>query len=303
MGRPKNRNFSPATYVALRMVADGRSAADFARVWQVNKSNATRRLAVLARRGLLEKGARSAFQVWRLTAPGKIVLEECRRVFGDRNFEDLLGLKEQIRFREHDLLFRFAVVNYPVDFWRRLEARAGTYSSSLGAVKGRRLDHDGTGVFFTSKSVLILPKPVWAGNVEVAFFQALELAFSFKHRLESWFPGLRLEGTMDLCRHQIAMLGGFSKWVPEGYSYKSDRLVVDASTGEREIETVDPHLAKPDMHKIMHFMEALVRDKVTPELVEDTVKVVEVQATVLASQDAVLKELRARLERLEGGRS
>ncbi|MBI4360332.1 helix-turn-helix transcriptional regulator [Candidatus Micrarchaeota archaeon] len=263
-----------ATYIALLAADESGSATHLGKLLKIDRSNAYRRLAVLERLGLVKRvladlkpGAKTKY--WTLTTAGKHELKVLRRVFGNRNIDELLRTEIKIRFRPHAAILKFSIVEVPEDLVKRL-VDVGGMATARGFMDGYQIHHDGNKIFFNKSSMLIYPKEVYAGSVYEAAEQLLELGFQISKKMERRFPGLLLEGSFDLCRHHIAMLGGITRWVPSGFHYGTNRLVIDFSTGVAEVETIDKQYAVEDMHRIAKFLDLVGRGAIDPEELRET---------------------------------
>lgn len=264
MATEKKAHGLTARYAALWVVENSQGAADLARLLKVNRSNAFRRLQVLSREGLIEPGVLSGLRFWRLTASGAAVLQHVRMGFMNRTPSEVLGepaawLKT---FRWHHLLFKFPRLDERLkeDDGAPLLA-AGFSAGRQGFVSGfvRRLD--GWRVVVTTQSVLLYcPKGgIVGGSPYDAVLKGLEQSCSIVARVQALLPWLDVAARYELCRQELALMGVAKEWVPEGFRYASDRLVIDFSTGTAEVEAVDRAYAVDDMIRLARFWDQVAR--------------------------------------------
>jgi hypothetical protein len=113
----------------------------------------------------------------------------------------------------------------------------GFTARKRGFMKGFEKKIRGVAVFWSGSSFLLFPDPIHAKSA----LEAVELGFALSERvgkeLEAWFPGLELFCRAEVCRQQLALKGGVTKWIPDKFSFQGERLIIDFSTGEAEIET------------------------------------------------------------------
>jgi hypothetical protein len=133
-------------------------------------------------------------------------------------------------------------------------------------------------ILVTPKSVLFYPNEIIASSPDECARQLVQVAQATRIRLEEEFQGLRLgypegwEAGFKLTRQHLAMTGGKSDLIPEGFSDRADdRLVVEASKTP-EFETVHPKYAYEDMRHLVEFDRAIIKHNITGE---DIVKFLE----------------------------
>lgn len=289
-----------ARYTALLLIDEGESVPLIAHKLGINQSNVRRRIYVLEKHGLVRRGARSEKRFWALTDQGKTVLEALRRGFGGARFDDLRSWgKKSLLFRWHNLIFKFSIFDKrgsgdALIFARRLSEK-GFQRVDRGIFNGYAQDFEGTLIIWTGKSVLCYPKPVQAGSEVEALVRGYAIAERARARWEK-LVGVRLTANLEVCRQQLAVIGGLSVRIPQGYHYASDRVVIDCSTGVAEIETVDKKLAIDDMFTLSHFVDALVRGEVSVAEQGEFREMLSSLATLAAAQQKRIEELERKLE-------
>lgn len=112
----------------------------------------------------------------------------------------------------------------------------------------------------TAKSLVVYAPEQYAGSVFQAVEQGLKLASSVAVKVAKLLPFLVLNARYEVCRQHLALMGLWEGWAPEGFRYRSDRLVLDFSKLTAEIEAVDRRLAVDDMLKYMAHVEAVIRE-------------------------------------------
>lgn len=249
------------TLTVLRGVKAGKSQAAICASLPINHSNAVRRFHVLARRGFISRKAKGKPQFWELTAEGKAVLSVLHRVY------DTAPLEGEVSLSWHCIQILFPYKKKPPAFERRL--------LKGGFVAVQRATYGGFEAKMSGCIVLASPVSVWVmfkepgATVKRAVRAGLKRALGVKTMLENKFPGLKLNADGLLTRQHLAVRGGFSLQVPEGYKYRSDRLMIDASQKDEkgnpviEFEGIHSKLAHEDMARVMAFWEALIRGEVS----------------------------------------
>jgi hypothetical protein len=122
-------------------------------------------------------------------------------------------------------------------------------------------------VFYAGSSFLVFPTPFYASSLTEAVERGLELAESTGKLLSKRFPQVELHYRMEVCRQQMALKGGFTKWIPEGFSFVGDNLIVDFSTGEAEVETYGKFTVDA-MLKLCNFLDDFVGGRIKLEYVK-----------------------------------
>lgn len=239
------------TFTVLTMVKEGKTQAQIAKEFEVRPAAVSKRFKRLERKGLIEKIGRDAFNLWRVTLAGKEVLKS-----GEVSF----GMETRIGFRWHNLLFKVPLLG-----GRPLEEdllREGWVNSARGAVRGWGTSWDTVAgsqkVFLTGNSLLLFMR-VEAGSIGGALELALRVQESLCERFRELFPGVKLLSRWELCRQHFAWKGGFTDWIPKGFVYAGERLVIDFSTGKAEVETIDKTFAVADMARLSACLEDQAR--------------------------------------------
>lgn len=248
-----------ATLLVLSAVKDGVPMVRVAGKLGVHKSNVRHRFTELEKAGLIEKVGRSSIMIWRLTKAGEYVLQQVLKGVGERNFANLLvGDKWRVEYRLHHLIYRFP--RWDVEERGSELVAKGFVARRRGCVTGWEFA-DGLGsVFVTGKSVCVYLKPVLAGSVFGAVEEGLGKSIGLVRKVCLLLPWLKVDARPQVCREHLALMGVMQAWTPPNFNYKSDRLVIDFSTGTAEIETVNKEFAVDDMLKIAGFFEAVVRE-------------------------------------------
>lgn len=221
---------------------------------KVSKGTISKKVKQLTREKLINVPFRSSFKALELTAAGKRALKEMQqmlRVLGDATFNRDFPLT----FRWHNLQFRIPILKTDPEVNKQLEAAGFTYGKKRAFVRGWEIIIDGTAVFYSTRSFQIFPKPIAAGNLNIAVQKGCWLIAGIIEKLKGWFPYLELGVKAELCRQHMAMIGGITVKIPDGFKYKSDTLIVDSSTGVAEIESISSKYAEEHMREICAFLD------------------------------------------------
>lgn len=256
---PREAHDWTARYTVLLMLNEGARIPAIAARLGINVSNVTRRIYVFERKGYLKRGVRTSFQEWHLTQLGKSALNEMqqvRKVFGGARLNE----PKNLSFRYHHLIFKISILRQPPEIIPQL-IKHHFKGNRRGFMRGFEVKIRGTPVFYAGKSFLIYPAPIPAGSPHQAIEAGLRELDLILEVLARWFPQVELHNRRELCRQHLAMIGGLSELIPDGFNYSSDRIVVDASTGVIEVETVNKKYAFEDMLKIISFLDSLVKDE------------------------------------------
>jgi len=230
---PKQRNFVFATYTILEVVRDHPERAypqAIAKILGVNKSSALRRFRSMEKAGLIKKTLRTSSNQYAITKQGKEFLSFKKVALKGVGTATLSSL-----FRFHHLLFRLPVIEGKLD--ASLLQGKGFKVRKRGFVNGWEAAFGKSSVFYAGSAFLVFPKPFYSSSLSKAVEQAIVEVEGVGGKLKRLFPALELHDRSELCRQQMALKGGFTKWIPEGFNFKGDRLIIDFSTGEAEVET------------------------------------------------------------------
>jgi DNA-binding MarR family transcriptional regulator len=250
----KQTQHSYATFRVLDLIEKGYNATAISKVLGINKSNASRRLYVLEKDNLVCRGIKSNFLEWRLTESGKSMLQHMRNIVGDAtpNIKDF-----PITFRWHHLIFKIPILKKSPEMNRLLELKKFQYGAKRGFMRGWTAKLHGETVFYSGSSFLIFPQPTRANSLLEAVKLALSKIEVIAGQLRAMFPQVEMQFRADLCRQHLAMIGSITNTIPEGFKYQSDTLIVDASTGVPEIETIDKVYSIEHMRRIIAFLDDL----------------------------------------------
>jgi hypothetical protein len=227
------------------------------------KYQISRDFASMEKKGLIRYVGGSHPKFFELTAEGKGLLEIIRPSLKNATIEGF-----SVLFRYHALFFQSEIRSTPADWQARLE-RGGYVVSSRRHYRGWQVKTEDVTVFVTSKTVWWLVKPVYAAEISEALNTALGVALDAKNRFENSFA-FRLgypERILSLSRQELAMIGGLTRYVPDGFNMESadGRLRIDHSEGPAEIETFHKQFALDDMTRIFEFQAEVARGNVSPE--------------------------------------
>ena len=245
----KKRNIENATYTILDMLNKYPSQAYPAKIAEflgLNRSSASRRFKTMEMAGLIRQTLRTSTSCYELTEQGKALLKVVRKVVPTATSV----------FRWHHLIFKLPIVNREsqVDFeYFRGESWK---EKRRGILHGFEAKIEGEAVFFCGESFLVYPKPIHAQDFHEAIEKGLTLGERIGRRLEELFPKIKLHYRMEVCRQQMAVKGGWTKWIPEGYSFAGDRLLVDFSTGEAEVESFGKFTVE-GMSRVARFLDRI----------------------------------------------
>lgn len=255
-----------ASYARLRVlnaVSQGCRADQIARQLGINPSNAKRRIYVLERHGLIEKGIKTKYQEWRLTTAGKFDLQHVRNRFRSRTPEEVL--EYEINYRYHHLMLRVQILRKNPEYLRDIQNQ-GFKATQHGKIAGWMLKMPNEWkLFLTGSSLLIFPKPIYAKSIEQAAEELLTEGLKIIEKCRRMFPLIEFHERITRCREHLAMIGGITKLIPEGFNYRSERLCIDSSTGYPEIEAISKWSVE-DMLKITSFLEEIIRAKGNKEM-------------------------------------
>jgi hypothetical protein len=241
----------------LRIADELGSQQDFARTWKVNPSNAQRRFARLEKNGILARIPHTKPVAYELLAPGKCMLSELRRVFGDRNLEELRGSVEVTPWRLHHVELRLPIVNLPKDFAVRLRERGGV-AVQHGINRGTEFSFEGATVLFMPSSILVFIHQWRSRNAAHLVQSAVELGFRVRNWAEARF-GIVCDLSEDICRQHIASEGSANRWLADGSYYESNRVLIDCSPGWPEVEFINKKYGLIDAEHYGRLVDAAVR--------------------------------------------
>lgn len=246
-----------ATYRVLQAISKRKTQKQIANeILKINKSNASRRIHVLAKAQLIEKDFRTSYNQWRITRSGKAMMQHLRNIFGtatltDENFP--------ITFRWHHIMFKLTILKTPVDMQHLLQQNKYYYGKKEGFLYGWIKRVQGADILVTGKSILIYPKPIEAGSVNDAVIAGCNLVDYITTMLHDQFPLLEFQDRTQICRQHCAMVGGITNFFPREFHYESDRLVIDCSTGVPELECIHKTYSITDMQNLAQFFEGVIR--------------------------------------------
>jgi len=241
------------TLTILLGVRNNLSQAQITAMLPVNRSNATRRFHVLETHNYIKRRAKGKPQFWELTAEGKAVLDALLEVYGAAPSE-----ADAVAFRWHAVQVLFRYLAKPPAFERQL-SKGGFILSRRATYSGYEAKLDGCTVFCSPLSIWVMLRQPAATPIK-AVTAGLRRAFAIRDMLEQKFPGLKLDGDARLTRQHFAMEGGLSLTLPDDFKYRSERLMVDASTGKVEVEAIHSKLAHEDMVQLTELLEFVVRE-------------------------------------------
>lgn len=249
---------SNATYLVLDGVKHGKIAKEIAEESKKNKSTISRKFAYLTREKCIALKFRDRFKSYSLTKKGELLhkeLQQVLRVLDDATLKYATDTRFPIKFRWHNLLFRIPIIKTDPEINKSLEQAGFTYGKKRAFARGWEMEIDGVPVFYTTKSFQLFPKPIWAGNLELAIKKGCVLVNSIHEKLKAMFPYIQTSMKQELCRQHIAMIGGVTIKIPEGFRYRSQTFEVDASTGVAEMESISSVYATEHMRKICAFLD------------------------------------------------
>jgi transposase len=256
---PKNMQLPYATCRVLQGVDDGLTITQIAEKYKISKGTISKKVKQLTREKLLTSPYRSSFKALELTPPAKRYLKEMQqvlRVLGDATPNETLY---PLKFRLHNLQFRIPIIKNNPDINKQLEDSGFKYGMKRAFTRGWEAIVDGEAVFYTPSSIQIFPKPIWAGSLDSAVQKGVWKVAGIYEKLRVMFPYLQMAVKTELCRQHLALIGGITIKIPEGFKYKSDTLLVDFSTGIAEIESINSVYAQETMRRIVSFLDDIGR--------------------------------------------
>lgn len=227
----KRGNFGLETLTVLRLLDSGTGAqypAGVAGLLGLTRSGCWKVFKRLEGAGLIKRKLRSSCNIYEVTRQGKEFVKLAGRVLDKETSKPL--------FRYHNLLAKLPVFEGLDRLKPGLLVGNGFRVGKRGFLGGWERAFKGCRVFFTGKSFLLFPDPLWARSNLDAVEKLFGLVESIGGRLEELF-GVRLPVRCEVCRSQMALVGGFSAWIPEGFSFVGETVIIDFSTGVPEFET------------------------------------------------------------------
>ena len=243
-----------ATYRVLQGIKEGLNLTQIAKLSGLNKSTISRKIKQLTREKLITSPFRTSYKALEMTPAGKRLLIEMQQVLRVSAYATS-KTTYPIRFRWHNLLFRIPILKANPDINKQLEEAGFKYGRKRAFVRGWEMTIEGSPVFFTTKSFQIFPKPIWAGNLELAIKKGCLHIALICQKLQQMFPYLQMAAKTELCRQHIAQIGGITIKIPAGFRYRSETFEVDFSTGEAEMESVNSTYATEHMRNICAFLD------------------------------------------------
>ena len=128
-------------------------------------------------------------------------------------------------------------------------------------MRGFELELQGARVFFVGSSFLVFPKQIYAATLTEAIEEAGKEVERLGRKLQGLFPLLRLHYRKEICREQMALCGGITKWVPKPFNFLDDRLLIDFSTGRAEVESFG-QFSYEGMMNVAVFLDSVAKGDV-----------------------------------------
>lgn len=251
---------SHATYYLLRRINEGRTAIQIAREFKVDRASISKRIARFKSKGWVVEGIRTSFKELKLTSSGKDLLNELQHVLKGLGSATLTK-DFTVTFRWHHLIFKIPIIKQQPGMFESMQKKGAFYTQrGPKNIRGWEVNIDSTPVFLTGSSFLIYPRPITAGSINEAVATGLTQLDAIYSKLLRWFPYADLSYKKELCRQHLAMVGGITTLIPDKFNYKSDRLLIDCSTGVPEIETPHKVYSVEDMTKIVAFLDSLIKN-------------------------------------------
>lgn len=258
----KKAHDSFARYRGLKLLKEGKSAADFARLMQINPSNSYRRIQGFEREGLVRKGTKTNFREWLLTEKGNTAFNELQQVLEGLGDARLLDENLRVKLRLHNVLLKLPILKTQPEVTGIFQAKGAFWTNRRGVVHGWEVKLEGVPVVLTGSSVLIYPDHIIAESVSECVRTCFALMEKVRAKLQVWAPYLEFTEKTEICKQHLALNGGFTALIPEGYKYASDRLIIDYSLGPCDFEAIHPKFATEDMHKLMALFEGYIRGEI-----------------------------------------
>jgi DNA-binding MarR family transcriptional regulator len=250
---------SNATYRVLKGVREGRTITYIANETKVSKGTISKKAKELIEDGLIITDVRTSIKIMKLTKAGERTFNELQQML--RVLTSETSNNFPIRFRLHNLLFRIPILRNNPDINRQLEKGNFIYGKKRAFARGWETKIDNETVFYTATSFQIFLKPIWAGSIDEAVKKAVWKVSGIYEKLQEMFPYLSMSVRQELCRQHLAMIGGITIKIPDGFKYRSDTLVVDFSTGVAEIESENTVWAIEVMRRITAFLDDVGREE------------------------------------------
>jgi len=242
------------TIAILWLIEKGQGIPQAKALLKINHSNAHRRFSVLKDANLIKKTGRSSVDLWELTPGGETMLQQVRKGLGYRTIESLLAAPEtwEKTFRWHHLLFSFPRLDEKqAEDGPKLLAGGWTAGWLFGNT-GFQRQIEGWRVLLTGRSLLAYcPRDgIFAPSVYRAVLAGTESACSIAENVQKAIPWLKLSARFEICRQHLALMGLCEGWVPPGFKYSGEAIIVDFSKGPPEVETFRRSYAVDDMLRL-----------------------------------------------------
>lgn len=261
---------------------------DLAQKLGISVSRASRVLKKMQGQGLIYLQYRDVFKKW---APTKKGLRLFIASSKSSNYA-------RSSFNYHDLQVKYPLLKTPRAFKESLLNRGFEVAARRNWSGFQRQEAQGL-VMFTPRNCLFMPSEIWGDTPEACARELVKVAQATRIRLEEEFEDLKLgkaegwEAGFKLTRQHMALTGGVSDDIPEGYKNRSDdRLVVEASKTP-EWETVHPVYAFEDMNQLVAFNRGIIKNGTRAE----DIKAASENARAAREKESELRELVTRLAR------
>jgi hypothetical protein len=167
------------------------------------------------------------------------------------------------------LIFKLPVVQGGEKLGAAWLSSQGFKARKRGFMRGWEREFKQGKVFFTGSNFLLFSKQVYAFSPLEAVEKGLKTAERVGLELQRVFPSVEISCDGEVVRQQLALKGGLTAWIPKGFSFVGDRLIIDFSDGSAEIESYGKFTLE-GMSNVASFLDDVAKGSVS------SVKVLEV---------------------------
>lgn len=250
-----------ASYARLRVLSylnEGLWAARIGKLINKDESTVRRAIYVLERHKLVVQDKYSSIKIYKLTSFGFYIMQHLRNRF--RSYTPEQAFEFERIYRLHHVMLRFQILKKNPEIIQNIR-EAGFIAGRYGKIPSFISRIDEFKIYWTGQSLMILPDKIYAKSAMHATEILLDRTMQLKEKLKAMFPFVDFAEKVEICRMHLATVGGPTKFIPEGFNYRSDLLVIDGSEGLPEIETIGP-LSVENMLKLIHrVIEPTIRDE------------------------------------------
>jgi predicted transcriptional regulator len=261
--KTRTYNRTSILFTVLNLIKNNMSQAQILAQTGMPKSTLSEYLKSLTKKQLIKLSFRTNVKYYKLTEIGELIIANKGMVKSELP-------TELIKFRHHNLIFKFPILRKPENFEKELQNK-GWVITKRNKYLSRRQTIAEEGVYeFTSKNLLYKPTPIPANTIDEAISIGLQKCAYVQDKLESAFTGVRFGiPTFEITRQHLALESKeFANSIDGKVFARNDMFQVDASLGAPELETHRSKFAEEDMRKFIDLAKEFIQNDFTFNKIE-----------------------------------